>query len=107
MYGTTDFDIGGKVVFVTDLVGRLLEAPTKIQPVGMDVRQWIPKAIALQIDGIPIGWSTYRPADLTGRFPIWREFVRNIGDVDTAPVGIPMGPRHFRVLATPFSEGGY
>ncbi len=53
---------------------------------------------ALQSDGIPIGFTTYRPADTSGFYPEWRQTMAyNIGDIDDAPVGIPMGPRHFRV----------
>lgn len=55
------------------------------------------EVVALQTDGIPIGFTTYRPADLTGFYPVWRDFVLNTGDVDLPPVGYPMGPRHFRV----------
>lgn len=80
------------------LLGRLLEAPVAGQPVGKDTDQWM-RITALQSDGIPIGFTTYRPADLTGMYPIWREFAFNVGDVDMPPVGIPMGPRHFSIYA--------
>lgn len=52
------------------------------------------EVVALQTDGIPIGFTTYRPADLSGLNPAWVEFVINSGDVDLPPIGIPMGPRH-------------
>jgi hypothetical protein len=54
------------------------------------------RIVALQTDGIPIGFTTYRPSDLTGFQPAWFEFVYNSGDIDMPPIGIPMGPRHFR-----------
>jgi hypothetical protein len=59
------------------------------------------RVTALQSDGIPFGFTTYRPADLTGLYPIWRQFVLNVGDVDMPPIGVPMGPRHFSLNARP------
>ena len=60
------------------------------------------RVTALQSEGIPIGFTTYRPADLTGFYPLWRQTIAyNIGDVDDPPVGIPMGPRHFSINARP------
>lgn len=57
---------------------------------------------ALQSDGIPFGFTTYRPSDVTGTAPRWRQtFAFNYGDVDDAPIGIPMGPRHFSINARP------
>lgn len=94
---------GGRVVYVEGLLGRLLKRPTQIQPAGKDTEQWL-KATALQAEGKPIGFTTYRPADLSGQRPWWYEFVVNVGDVDTAPINIPMGPRHFSVLARPRGE---
>lgn len=82
------------------LLGRLLGRPTAPQPVGEDEEQWM-RVTALQSDGIPFGFTTYRPADLTGFHPEWREFANNVGDVDDAPVGIPMGPRHRSINARP------
>lgn len=78
------------------LLGQLLGEPTEPQPVGEDDRQWM-QVTALQSDGIPFGFTTYRPADLTGRYPEWREFAINVGDVDLPPIGVPMGPRHFNI----------
>ena len=82
------------------LLGRLLHEPTSSQPVGEDKEQWM-RVTALQSDGIPFGFTTYRPADLTGFYPEWRQFSYNVGDVDLPPVSIPMGPRHFSILAQP------
>lgn len=82
------------------LLGRLLGKPVAGQPVGRDTEQWM-KITADQVEGIPIGFTTYRPADLTGLYPEWRMFVDNVGDVDMPPVGIPMGPRHFSIDARP------
>lgn len=76
------------------LLGRLLGKPTQNQPAGKDIEQWM-RVTAEQTDGIPFGFTTYRPADLSGRRPEWAEFVNNEGDVDDPPVGIPMGPRHY------------
>jgi hypothetical protein len=81
------------------LLGRLLGKPDPGQPVGRDEEQWVPSK-ADQTAGIPFGFTTYRPADLTGMYPIWREFAYNVGDVDMPPIGVPMGPRHFSILAT-------
>jgi len=105
MDATTPTDEGGRIVRVTGLLGRLLEKPASaMQPVGKDVRQWM-QIVSLQTEGIPIGFSTYRRADLTGRRPVWVEFAENVGDIDLMPVGIPMGPRHFNILARP--TGGF
>lgn len=49
---------------------------------------------ALQTDGIPVGFTTYREPDITGLNPYWRQFELNYGDIDMPPIGIPMGPRH-------------
>lgn len=78
------------------LLGQLLGDPEPAQPVGEDTEQW-QQVTALQSDGIPFGFTTYRPADLTGFYPQWREFAINVGDVDQPPLGVPMGPRHFMV----------
>ena len=60
------------------------------------------RVVALQSEGIPFGFTTYRPSDLTGVYPLWRQtFAYNIGDIDDPPVGIPMGPRHFSINARP------
>jgi hypothetical protein len=80
------------------LLGRELDSPTQAQPVGGDHLQFI-RSTALQVEGSPVGFTTYRPADITGTRPVWEQFVRNYGDIDDAPVGIPMGPRHFSILA--------
>lgn len=85
---------------VAGLLGRELDRPTKAQPVGGDHEQFLPSK-ADQTMGIPVGFTTYRPADLTGLYPEWREFVMNVGDIDMPPVGIPMGPRHFSITAKP------
>lgn len=79
------------------LLGRELDAPTKSQPVGGDHVQFLP-SVADQVQGIPIGFTTYRAPDITGRFPEWYQtMVKNYGDIDEPPVGIPMGPRHFNI----------
>jgi hypothetical protein len=85
---------------VAGLLGQELERPTKAQPVGGDHEQFLPATVD-QTAGFPIAFTTYRPADLTGLYPIWREFTTNIGDVDMPPIGIPMGPRHFSITAKP------
>jgi hypothetical protein len=60
------------------------------------------RVTALQSEGRPIGFTTYRRSDITGLNPEWQQvFVRNYGDIDDAPVGIPMGPRHFSINARP------
>ncbi|MGZ4530812.1 MAG: hypothetical protein ACXVXP_00500 [Mycobacteriaceae bacterium] len=82
------------------LLGEELESPTPAQPVGGDHHQWM-RTTAMQVEGIPFGFTTYRPADLTGMYPEWREFVDNVGDVDMPPIGVPMGPRHFSINARP------
>lgn len=82
------------------LLGRLLGKPQASQPVGEDRDQWM-KVTALQSEGVPFGFTTYRPADITGFHPEWREFSTNVGDVDLPPVGIPMGPRHRSIFAKP------
>lgn len=88
------------------LLGRELGKPKRDQPVGEDHDQWM-KVTALQTEGIPIGFTTYRRPDITGRFPEWYQtFTRNYGDVDQPPIGIPLGPRHFSINArVPFSMG--
>lgn len=86
------------------LLGRILGKPTHPQPSGRDLGQWM-KVTAEQTDGIDIQFTTWRPPDLTGMYPIWREIVKNIGDIDTFPVGVPMGPRHFSIHAKPPSWG--
>lgn len=82
------------------LLGELLEDPTASQPVGGDHDQWM-RTTALQIEGIPFGFTTYREADITGFNPAWRQFAINYGDIDMPPIQIPMGPRHFSVNARP------
>lgn len=60
------------------------------------------RVTALQSEGIPIGFTTYRSPDITGRNPEWRQtFAFNYGDIDDPPVGIPMGPRHFSTNVFP------
>lgn len=93
MDATTDTSRSG----VGGLLGRLLGRPSPQQPVGEDKEQWM-KVTALQVDGIPIGFTTLRPADISGMRPQWYEFAYNVGDIDNAPIGIPMGPRHFNAL---------
>lgn len=78
------------------LLGELLGLPVRPQPVGRDDKQWM-RVTALQSDGIPFGFTTYRPADLTGFRPEWYDFANNTGDVDMPPLGIIMGPRHFGI----------
>jgi hypothetical protein len=85
------------------LLGKLLGRSTQSQPVGADDQAM--RVTANQTDGLSIGFTTYRPADLTGLHPEWEEIVRNIGDIDTAPVGVPMGPRHFSIHAKPPNWG--
>jgi hypothetical protein len=93
-------DLGGKIVYTTSILSFLLDRPTQNQPVGRDVKQWR-RVTALQVEGFSIAWTPYRPADLTGARPVWYQFAVNVGDVDTTPVGIPMGPRHFSIDAIP------
>lgn len=90
-------DPGRRVVQVGGLLGRLLGLPSPPQPVGEDKQQWM-KVTANQTDGIPFGFTTVRPADITGRRPAWYEFTYNVGDIDAPPLGVPMGPRHFKAL---------
>jgi hypothetical protein len=85
-------DLGGRIVQVEGLLGQLLGRPTPHQPVGED-HEWM-RVSALQVDGIDIGWTPFRPADSSGAQPIWNEFVNNVGDIDTPPIQIPLGPRH-------------
>jgi hypothetical protein len=80
------------------LLGQLLGHPEDAQPVGGDHEQPM-RVTALQSDGIPFGFTTYRPADLTGFYPEWRQWTMNVGDVDLPPVSIPMGPRHYSINA--------
>lgn len=80
------------------LLGRELDRPTQAQPVGGDRLQFI-RPTALQAEGMPVGFTTYRAADVTGARPEWEQFVRNYGDIDEAPIGVPMGPRHFSIFA--------
>lgn len=82
---------------VAGLLGRLLRRPSPPKPGGDDTSQ-VMRASALQVDGIPIGFTTYRLADISGMRPKWYEFSFNVGDIDNAPIGIPMGPRHFKAL---------
>jgi hypothetical protein len=78
---------------VDGLLGGLADKPGEpSKPAGKEA-YWM-EIVALQTDGIPIGFTTYRPADLSGLRPEWYEFVFNSGDVDLPPIGIPMGPRH-------------
>ena len=99
---STQTDLGGRIVHVESILSFLLEKPTPVQPVGRDVRQWN-RVTALQTEGISISWTPFRPADLSGKRPVWYEFVVNVGDIDTAPVGVPMGPRHFSINALPIA----
>ena len=80
------------------LLGGLAGPPEPPKPAGDEAYHM--QITALQSDGIPVGFTTYRPADLTGFYPQWREFVYNVGDVDMPPIGVPMGPRHFSIFAT-------
>lgn len=81
------------------LLGGLDGKSSPAKPAGQEA-YWM-EVVALQTDGIPFGFTTYRPADLTGLRPAWYEFAVNSGDVDEPPVGIPMGPRHFSIHAQP------
>jgi hypothetical protein len=56
------------------------------------------KVTALQTEGIPFGFTTFRPSDISGRRPEWYEFAYNVGDIDNPPIQLPMGPRHFKAL---------
>lgn len=86
------------------LIGGLAGKQSAAKPTGKEA-YWM-RIVANQVEGIPIGFTTYRPADLTGQYPYWRQVFYNIGDVDMPPVGIPMGPRHFSVVAQdPFPLG--
>lgn len=82
---------------VGGLLGRLLGRSSPPKPGGDDTSQ-VMRASALQIDGIPFGFTTYRPSDASGLRPAWYEFSVNSGDIDNAPIGVPMGPRHFSAL---------
>lgn len=86
-----------RVVQVGGLLGRLLGLPSDPQPVGEDKEQWM-KVTANQSDGIPFGFTKFRPSDISGKRPEWYEFSYNVGDVDSPPIGVPMGPRHFKAL---------
>lgn len=86
------------------LLGGLAGDVSPSKPAGDEAYHM--RITALQIEGIPFGFTTYRPADLTGFYPIWREFVYNVGNVDLPPIGIPMGPRHFSINARPPWPGG-
>jgi hypothetical protein len=81
------------------LLGGLAGKREAAKPTGKEA-YWM-EIVADQDNGLPIGFTTYRAADLTGFYPRWREFTTNIGDVDMPPVGIPMGPRHFSINAKP------
>ncbi len=85
------------------LLGSALGSPSESQPVGEDDQ--FMRVTALQTEGFSINFTTYRPADLTGMHPEWRQFAYNVGDVDTAPVGVPMGPRHRSIYARPPAWG--
>jgi hypothetical protein len=92
-------DTGEKVVHresVVGLWGLLSGTPVGAQPAGEDTSNPM-RVVARQADGIPIAFTHYRPSDITGRHPIWMEFVKNYGDIDNVPVGYPMSARHFRV----------
>lgn len=89
-------DPGRRKVQVGGLLGRLLGLPSPQQPEGED-KQYM-KVTANQTDGIPFGFTTFRPSDISGRRPKWYEFSYNVGDVDLPPLGVPMGPRHFKAL---------
>lgn len=89
---------GGRTVLVEGLLGRLLKRPSVSKPAGDDRSQQM-RVSALQTEGLPIGFTTYRPSDISGRRPLWYgEFAVNVGDIDNAPIGIPMGPRHFGIV---------
>lgn len=74
------------------LIGGLAGKPEPPKPAGDEA--YHVRVVALQTDGIPIGFTTYRPSDLSGFKPAWNDFVYNTGDVDLPPLGIPMGRRH-------------
>lgn len=95
MDATTQTDLGGRVVAVEGLLGRLLGRPSSLQPAGADHNQM--RVSALQTDGKDIKFTRFRPADITGLRPVWYEFANNVGDIDAPPIGIPMGPRHFSI----------
>jgi hypothetical protein len=77
------------------LLGGLAGKVSPPKPTGDEAYHM--RVVALQSDGIPIGFTTYRPSDLTGFRPAWYEFVVNSGDVDLPPIGVPMRARHFKV----------
>lgn len=82
------------------LLGGLAGKRGAAKPTGEEA-YWM-QVTALQTDGRPIGFTTYRPSDITGFQPEWMQtIVKNYGDVDLPPIGIPMGPRHFSVSARP------
>lgn len=74
------------------LLGGLAGKPEPPKPAGDEADHM--QVVALQTDGIPIGFTRYRPSDLTGFFPAWHDFVNNTGDTDLPPIGVPMGSRH-------------
>lgn len=82
------------------LLGGLADEASSPKPAGDEPYHM--RLTALQSEGIPFGFTTYRPPDITGFNPEWRQtFALNYGDVDDPPVGIPMGPRHFSINARP------
>jgi hypothetical protein len=90
---------------VYGLLGGLADKNGEAAKPSGEEAYWM-EVTALQTEGRPVGFTTYRPSDLTGFYPIWREFAINVGDVDMPPIGIPMGPRHFSINArAPFPGG--
>jgi hypothetical protein len=80
------------------LLGGLAGKSEPSKPTGKEA-YWM-EVTANQSDGIPVGFTTYRRPDITGQFPEWfQTFVKNYGDVDDPPVGVPMGPRHRSITA--------
>jgi hypothetical protein len=98
MDATTETDIGGRVVATTSVMGlwgKISGQKTDPQPAGEDKSNPM-QVTALQTEGIPIQFTTYRPSSIDGG-PIWREFVKNIGDVDTLPIQASLLPRQMKV----------
>lgn len=82
------------------LLGGLAGKAEPPKPAGDEAYHM--RVTALQSEGIPFGFTTYRQPDITGTAPLWRQvFALNYGDIDDAPVTIPMGPRHFSINARP------
>lgn len=81
------------------LLGGVAGKRDAAKPTGEEA-YWM-EVTALQTEGIPVGFTTYRRPDITGTQPEWYQtFVKNYGDIDDPPIGIPMGPRHRSIDAT-------